>query len=126
MKRKALALLLALVMVLSLLPAAFMPKTAVAETGPIDQAIVQGGAILHCFDWSFDEIREALPDIAAAGYAAADLAGTAAEGLQRLVERHERKLVDALSAAGLLRRGRERLLARFQGGPYCAVPRGGE
>ena len=70
MKRKALALLLALVMVLSLLPAAFMPKTAVAETGPIDQAIVQGGAILHCFDWSFDEIREALPDIAAAGYAA--------------------------------------------------------
>ncbi len=70
MKRKLLALLLALVMVLSLLPAALVPDTAVAETGPIDQTIVEGGAILHCFDWSYNEIKAALPDIAAAGYVA--------------------------------------------------------
>ena len=70
MKRKLLAALLALLMVLSLLPAAFLPETAVAEDGPIDQAIVQGGAILHCFDWSYNAIKAALPDIAAAGYAA--------------------------------------------------------
>ncbi len=70
MKRRVLSVLLAILMVLSLVPTIFAPKTAVAESGPIDQAIVQGGAILHCFDWSFDEIREALPDIKAAGYAA--------------------------------------------------------
>ncbi len=68
MKRKLLALLLALVMVLGLLPAALVPDTAVAET--IDQTIVEGGAILHCFDWSYNEIKAALPDIAAAGYVA--------------------------------------------------------
>ncbi len=70
MNRKLLSVLLALLMVLSLVPTIFAPKTTVAESGSIDQAIVQGGAILHCFDWSFDEIREALPDIKAAGYAA--------------------------------------------------------
>lgn len=70
MKRRFLAVLLAILMVLSMLPTAFVPKTAVAEAAPIDQAIVQGGAILHCFDWSYNEIRAALPDIAAAGYAA--------------------------------------------------------
>ena len=68
MKRKLLALLLALVMVLSLLPAALVPDTAVAET--IDQTSVEGGAILHCFDWSYNEIKAALPDIKAAGYVA--------------------------------------------------------
>ena len=68
MKRKLLALLLALVMVLSLLPAALVPDTAVAEA--IDQTIVEGGAILHCFDWSYNEIKAALPDIKAAGYVA--------------------------------------------------------
>lgn len=70
MKRKFLAALLALLMVLALLPAVAVQKTAVADAQPIDQAIVQGGAILHCYNWSFDEIREALPDIKAAGYVA--------------------------------------------------------
>lgn len=70
MKRKVLSILLALLMVLSLVPTILAPQTTVADAQPIDQAIVQGGAILHCFDWSFDEIREALPDIKAAGYAA--------------------------------------------------------
>ena len=70
MKRKLLALLLALVMVLSLLPAALVPDTAVAETGPIDQTIVEGGTILHCFNWSYKAIIDNLDDIAAAGYTA--------------------------------------------------------
>ncbi len=67
--RKLLSGLLALLMVLSLLPVVFTPKTAVAATAtPLEQ--MQGGAILHCFNWSYNEIREALPDIKAAGYIA--------------------------------------------------------
>ena len=31
---------------------------------------MEGSAILHCFNWSYNSIREALPDIAAAGYTA--------------------------------------------------------
>lgn len=38
------------------------------ETYALDS--VQGGAILHCFDWSYTEIKAALPEIAAAGYTA--------------------------------------------------------
>lgn len=70
MKRKLFAALLALIMVFGLLPITFAPKTAEADVSGIDQSIVQGGAILHCFDWSYNEIRAALPDIAAAGYVA--------------------------------------------------------
>ncbi|MBQ6076722.1 MAG: hypothetical protein IJK88_01325 [Clostridia bacterium] len=72
MKRKLLALLLALVMVLSLLPAALVPDTAVADGNNEDlaQATVQGGAILHCFNWSYKAIIDNLDDIAAAGYTA--------------------------------------------------------
>ena len=70
MKRKLLALLLALVMLLALLPETLMPETAVAETSTIDQAIIQGGAILHCFDWSYNEIRANLKAISDAGYVA--------------------------------------------------------
>ncbi len=70
MKRRLLSFLLAVLMVLSIIPTVVLPKTAVADAAPVDQAIVQGGAILHCFDWSYNEIKAALPDIAAAGYAA--------------------------------------------------------
>ena len=70
MKRKLFAALLALVMILSLLPTALLPKTAVAESGTIDQTIVEGGAILHCFDWSYNEIRAHLQEIKDAGYVA--------------------------------------------------------
>ena len=71
MKRKLTAALLALLMVLSLLPIVFTPKTVAAdEVETYAQETVQGGAILHCFDWSYNEIKAALPDIAAAGYAA--------------------------------------------------------
>ena len=70
MKRKILSILLALLMVLSLVPTILAPQTTVADAQPIDQTIVQGGAILHCFDWSYTEIKAALPEIAAAGYTA--------------------------------------------------------
>ena len=65
MKRKLLALLLALVMVLALMPVAFTPSSvAVAEeveTYALDH--VQGGAILHCFNWSYKAIIDNMADI---------------------------------------------------------------
>ena len=75
MRKRLIGFLLALFMVLSTVGAGvagLVPalSTAVADAAPVDQAIVQGGAILHCFDWSYNEIRAALPDIAAAGYTA--------------------------------------------------------
>lgn len=70
MKRKFLAALLALLMVLALLPAVAVQKTAVADAQPVDQAIVQGGAILHCYNWSYSEIEAHLDEIKAAGYVA--------------------------------------------------------
>lgn len=70
MNRKLLSVLLALLMVLSLVPTIFAPKAAVADAQPIDQAIVQGGAILHCFNWSYNEIRANLQAIKDAGYTA--------------------------------------------------------
>ena len=69
MKRKLLAVLLAVLMVLSMLPTIVAPKTAVAETVTPHDAI-EGGAILHCFNWTYNEIRANLADIAAAGYVA--------------------------------------------------------
>ena len=38
------------------------------ENTPLED--IEGGAILHCFNWTYNEIRAALPDIAAAGYIA--------------------------------------------------------
>ena len=34
------------------------------------QDTVDGSVILHCFDWSYNNIKAALPDIAKAGYTA--------------------------------------------------------
>ncbi|MBQ6332902.1 MAG: hypothetical protein IJI34_09110 [Clostridia bacterium] len=70
MNRKLLSVLLALLMVLSLVPTIFAPKAAVADAQPIDQSIVQGGAILHCYNWSYSEIEAHLDEIKAAGYVA--------------------------------------------------------
>lgn len=74
MKRKLLAALLALVMVFSLMPITFAPKTAEAEDHDPDddlvQETVQGGAILHCFDWSFEDIKANLGIIKEQGFTA--------------------------------------------------------
>lgn len=49
-------------------------ETVAAPADPehpeLAQATIQGGAILHCFCWSFDQIRQNLAQIAAAGYTA--------------------------------------------------------
>ena len=74
MFRRFTAILLTLLMLAVLLPtAAVTPAAAVAETREVEtyaQETVQGSAILHCFNWSYNEIKAALPDIAAAGYTA--------------------------------------------------------
>jgi hypothetical protein len=75
MKRKLLALLLALVMVLALLPATFAPTTVAVADGQTVQngnesSPVTGGAILHCFNWSYNEIKAHMAEIADAGYTA--------------------------------------------------------
>ena len=49
-------------------------ETVAAAANPehpeLAQATIQGGAILHCFCWSFEQIRQNLAQIAAAGYTA--------------------------------------------------------
>ena len=42
--------------------------SAVASYGLMED--VQDGVILHCWDWSFNNIKEQIPAIAAAGYTA--------------------------------------------------------
>ena len=65
--KKGISVLLALCMLVMLLPAAVTADTTVETYA---QETVQGGAILHCFNWSYNAIKAALPDIAAAGYTA--------------------------------------------------------
>ncbi len=65
------SVLLSIVLVLGML--AVMPAaTASADTTYETYALnnIQGGAVLHCFNWSYNSIKEALPDIAKAGYTA--------------------------------------------------------
>ena len=59
-------------MVVSVLTVAVVPAAAETEQTPsyTQQETVQGSAILHCFDWSFNQIRDHLSEIAAAGYTA--------------------------------------------------------
>ena len=59
-------------MVVSVLTVAVVPAAAETEQTPsyTQQETVQGSAILHCFDWSFNQISNHLSEIAAAGYTA--------------------------------------------------------
>lgn len=70
MKRKFLSAVLAAAMVVSTAAAAGASQTAAADEVPDYglPASTADGVILHCFDWSFDTIKENLPEIAAAGY----------------------------------------------------------
>ena len=43
---------------------------AYAEDPDLAQDTIQGSAVLHCFDWSYNNIKAKLPEIAAAGYTA--------------------------------------------------------
>ena len=69
--RRHLSVLLSIVLVLGMLavmPAATASADTTYETYALDN--VQGGAVLHCFNWSYNNIKAALPDIAKAGYTA--------------------------------------------------------
>ena len=72
--RKPLSLLLSLIMIVSvftILPATEAAAAPASDEEPgLAQETVQGGAILHCFDWSYNTISEHLEDIHAAGYTA--------------------------------------------------------
>ena len=68
MRKRLTGLVLAVLMLASLFVMGIQP--AVADSTPINQEIVQGGAILHCFDWSYNEIRANLQAIKDAGYTA--------------------------------------------------------
>ena len=71
MKRKLISLTLALCMVVSMFAVGIVPAAADTETyETYAQETVQGSAILHCFNLSYNNIKAALPDIAKAGYTA--------------------------------------------------------
>ena len=73
-RKKLTSVLLAFCLILSVAAVGVVPAAAETETGQtreiIAQDTVQGSAILHCFCWSYDTIKENLPEIAAAGYTA--------------------------------------------------------
>ena len=55
----------------SMQSSAVTDESAVAESqSGLAQETVQGSAILHCFCWSYNTIKQKLPEIAAAGYTA--------------------------------------------------------
>lgn len=73
MKRKIISLTLILCLLVStLIVGAVTP--AVASTGNTGaqyaQSTIQGGTVLHCFNWSYNNIKTNLPAIKAAGYTA--------------------------------------------------------
>lgn len=72
MKTRFISMILALCMIISMICVGIVPAAA-DSTDTVEtyaQETVGGSAILHCFDWSYNNIKAALPDIAAAGYTA--------------------------------------------------------
>ena len=75
MKKKFLSLVLSLTVALTAacsLHASFSAAQANDAVGQTQfaQNTIRGAAVLHCFNWSYNEIKNNLPDIAAAGYTA--------------------------------------------------------
>ena len=68
--KKLTSVILSLCMVLSVATVAIVPAAAETTYETYAQDSVQGGAILHCFDWSYNNIKANLADIAKAGYTA--------------------------------------------------------
>ncbi len=76
LSKKALSILLAMCMVLSCISIGVFTSNAVtvdtesvsASTGPQDD--IQGSAVLHCFNWSYNNIKANLQAIKDAGYTA--------------------------------------------------------
>ncbi len=72
MKRRLLSIILALCLTMSIVCVGIVPASA-DPTDPVEtyaQETIRGSNILHCFDWSYNNIKAKLPEIAAAGYTA--------------------------------------------------------
>ena len=68
--KKLTSVILAVCMVVSVLSVAIVPAAAETEYETYAQETVQGSNILHCFNWSYNQIKNNLADIAKAGYTA--------------------------------------------------------
>lgn|GEM_PF-398731 len=68
--KKLTSVILSLCMVLSLATVAIVPAAAETTVETYAQDTIQGSNILHCFDWSYNNIKANLADIAKAGYTA--------------------------------------------------------
>ena len=75
--KKLLCVLLTLTMVVSCVTVGSIQSSAVLDESAVGESqsglaqdTVQGSAILHCFCWSYNTIKQKLPEIAAAGYTA--------------------------------------------------------
>lgn len=68
--RRHLSLLLTVCMILSIVCVGVVQTAAKDEVETYAQDSIEGSAVLHCFNWSYNNIKAKLPDIAAAGYTA--------------------------------------------------------
>jgi hypothetical protein len=68
--KKPLSLLLSLIMIIGMLTIVQTTAVSAVSDPSLAQETVQGGAVLHCFNWSYNNIKAKLADIAAAGYTA--------------------------------------------------------
>lgn len=68
--KKLTSVILSICMVISVLTVAIVPAAADTTYETYAQDTIQGGNILHCFDWSYNNIKANLADIAKAGYTA--------------------------------------------------------
>ncbi len=68
--RKILGLVLTLCMLVSVVSVGIVPVAADTTYETYAQSTIDGSAVLHCFNWSYNNIKAALPDIAKAGYTA--------------------------------------------------------
>ncbi len=67
--KKITSLILSLCMIIPAVSAAAVPAAAATEEF-LHQDTIEGSAVLHCFNWSYNNIKAKLPEIAAAGYTA--------------------------------------------------------
>lgn len=68
--KKLTSMLLVLCLVVSVAAIAIVPAAAEETVETYAMDTVRGGSILHCFDWSYNNIKANLADIAKAGYTA--------------------------------------------------------
>ncbi|MBQ3330648.1 MAG: hypothetical protein IJG87_05665 [Ruminococcus sp.] len=64
------SILLVVCMLVSIIGVGSFVASATSTDSQLAQDTVEGGAILHCFDWSYNNIKSNLAAIAAAGYTA--------------------------------------------------------